>query len=306
MPNSSFAVFDRYLGRLPSGPQSHSSIWRAEDSTVQGRFFACTLTSEFQAIYALGGGAALQPVGFEGLARSMSPSDIGLSVWRMLDRASSDNESIELDRLCRVLHAINFFRQSPAQGADLYLGVHDRLLAGVSSNHGDAFLRILTLLELPSEQIVLQLPAIGPDSRWLANYVADNYRRNGFRLAFAAVKLTEAIDLVRQFQPHAVTIDARAVRDAGLLAQLLQLAQAGNVKVLVKRLETAGTLELLERVSRATGTIVHAQGDWMAPSNATLHLGDGNEIAGRPAIAALRRTRLDGAGLPARCLSLFC
>lgn len=51
-------------------------------------------------------------------------------------------------------------------------------------------------------------------------------------------------------------IDARVARDAGLLAQLLQLAQAGNVKVLVKRLETAGTLELLERVCRAAGAFV--------------------------------------------------
>ena len=213
------------------------------------------------------------------MARAVSPSDQGLSVWRMLDGASSDKESIELDRLCRVLHAINYFRQPPAlAGADLYLNVHDRLLAAVSSNHGDVFLRMLNVLELPGERIVLQLPAIGPASRWLATYVADNYRRNGFRLALTAVRLKEAIDLVGQFRPHAVVLDARALRDAALLARLLKLAQAAKVHVRITKVESADTLALLGQVCRATGTVVHAQGDWIAPPQPLLQRSYANPI----------------------------
>ena len=105
----------------------------------------------------------------------------GLSLWRLLDHAASDDESVELDRLCRMLHAINFFRQNEAEQADLYLNVHDRLLSAVSSNHGHAFQRILDALGLPIERIVLQLPTVTTNQSWLLNYVADNYRRNGFR-----------------------------------------------------------------------------------------------------------------------------
>jgi len=94
---------------------------------------------------------------YEGLARSVSAQDLGLSLWKLLDHAASDDESIELDRLCRMLHAINFFRQAGDSAADLYLNVHDRLLSAVSSNHGHAFRRILDALELPLERVVLQL-----------------------------------------------------------------------------------------------------------------------------------------------------
>lgn len=274
MPTTpSFAAIDAYLGRRSDRPEPNLSIWRSADGSVQGQFFACTLTSEFQPILAFGRHAGSRPVAFEAVARGVSPSDQGLSVWRMLDGASSDNESIELDRLCRVLHAINYFRQAPAgAGADLYLNVHDRLLAAVSSNHGDAFLRMLKLLELPSEQIVLQLPAIGPSGRAMAHYIADNYRRNGFRLALTAVRLKDAIDLVGQFRPHAIVLDARALRDAALLAQLLTQAQASKVVVTIKKVETAQTLALLGQVCRATGTVVHAQGDWIDPPAPQLQL----------------------------------
>jgi EAL domain-containing protein (putative c-di-GMP-specific phosphodiesterase class I) len=278
MPNTSFATVDNYLGRLPDRPKPTSSIWRSTDGSVQGQFFACTLTSEFQAIHALGPGAGPQPVAYEGVARGVSPSDQGVSVWRMLDGAASDDESIALDRLCRVLHAINYFRQpAAADGADLYLSVHDRLLAAVSSNHGDAFLRILTILELPQEQIVLQLPAIGPTSRWLANYVADNYRRNGFRLAFAATRVSDAAELVRQFQPHAITLDARALKDPAALARLLALAGAAGVRIVVRKVETAATLALLEQSSSASATTVHAQGDFLARPQADLQAQAGQE-----------------------------
>ncbi|MDQ2820206.1 MAG: EAL domain-containing protein [Pseudomonadota bacterium] len=261
---SSFAAVDNYLGRLPTGPRPHAAIWRAQDGSVQGQFFACTLTSAFDAIHRIDGAVAgSKVVAFEGRACGVSPEDQGLSVWRLLNQAASDDESIELDRLCRLLHTINYFRQPiAADGADLYLSIHNRLLAAVSSNHGHAFLRILNALELPLAQIVLQLPAIGPGSRWLANYVADNYQRNGFRLAFGAATVVDAIDVVRQFRPHAIRIDARTARDPETLAPLLTLtlARDAGVDVIVTHVETHALLAFLGQVCRDIGGVVHAQG----------------------------------------------
>jgi EAL domain-containing protein (putative c-di-GMP-specific phosphodiesterase class I) len=273
MPTSArFATLHDYLRRLPDGPSRASSVWRTADGRAQGQFFDLALTSAFQPIYALGPAAGSDPVGFEGLVRGVAPGAAGLSVWRTLDRQASDDESIELDRLCRMLHAINYFRQPVAlQGAGLYLSVHDRLLAAVSSNYGYAFLRILHALALPVDQIVLQLPAIGAASRWLANYVADNYRRNGFRLAFAATAIPDAIDIVNRFQPHAIKLDASAVDNPAALAQLLELARDANVSIIVKKVETSAALVLLERACGATGTVVHVQGDWLDAPQADWH-----------------------------------
>ena len=252
----SYPALHDYLARLPDAPSVASPVWRGIDGRAHGQFSNCTLTSAFQAIQVVG---ADRPVGYEGFARGASNEDGGLSLWRMLDRAASDDQSVELDRLCRMLHAINFFRQ-PAPAADLYLSVHDRLLSAVSSNHGYAFRRILVALGLPVGQIVLQLPAVDPASRWLANYVADNYRRNGFRLAFNAAGVNEAMEVIGQFQPHAVKLDARTLRDGDALPELLALAQGAGVKVIVKRVEGSGTLAQLRRALEASGAPVHAQG----------------------------------------------
>lgn len=251
-----FPALNAYLQRLSDSSRAPSTIWLDAHGQAHGRFFNCTLTSAFQPIRAVSG----QLLGFEGLARGASAADAGLSLWRMLDHAASDDESIELDRLCRMLHAINFFRQPEAEGVDLYLHVHDRLLSAVSSNHGHAFRRILHALGLPVEQIVLQLPAASAARRWLVNYVADNYRRNGFRLALNAATPAEAADVLEQFRPDVVKVDA-AVFDGGAgLERLLVLAQARSAKLVFKRVESQASLELIEQASANTGVEAYVQG----------------------------------------------
>ena len=146
----------------------------------------------------------------------------------------------------------------------MYLSVHDRLLSAVSSNHGSAFRRILTALGLPSGRIVLQLPAVGPGRRWLANYVADNYRRNGFRLAFNTASVADAIDIIGQLRPHAVKVDAQAVADDAALCQLLALAKTGDTVLIFKRLHSAATLARLTRAGAAAAVAVHGQGSLFA------------------------------------------
>jgi EAL domain-containing protein (putative c-di-GMP-specific phosphodiesterase class I) len=252
-----FPALNAYLQRLSDSSRAPSTVWLDAHGQAQGRFFNCTLTSAFQPIRAIGGDHLL---GFEGLARGVSEADAGLSLWRMLDHAASDDESIELDRLCRMLHAINFFRQPAAEGADLYLNVHDRLLSAVSSNHGYAFRRILHALGLPVHQIVLQLPAAGTARRWLVNYVADNYRRNGFRLALNAATPAEAIAVLEQFRPDVVKVDAGACAGDARLERLLVLAHERSAKVIIKRVDSAASLEQIERASTETGVTAYVQG----------------------------------------------
>jgi EAL domain-containing protein (putative c-di-GMP-specific phosphodiesterase class I) len=138
--------------------------------------------------------------------------------------------------------------------------VHDRLLSAVSSNHGYAFKRILTALGLPREQIVLQLPPVSPARRWLLNYVADNYRRNGFRLALNVGSIAEAADVLGQVRPAAIKIDARALQYENGLEDLLLLAHAGAARLIVKRVASGDSLAMLEQASANTGVPVYVQG----------------------------------------------
>ncbi|MBG6220589.1 MULTISPECIES: EAL domain-containing protein [unclassified Janthinobacterium] len=253
----SFPVLKNYLARLSHQTQAGTSVWLDAEGRALGRFFNCTMTSAFQPLREIDSGKL---VAFEGLARSVSKADQGLSLWRLLDHAASDDESVELDRLCRMLHAINFFRQAEAQQTDLYLNVHDRLLSAVSSNHGHAFQRILDALGLPIERIVLQLPTVTPNQGWLLNYVADNYRRNGFRLAINVSSVHEASDMLQRLHPQAFKLDAGNLGDEQAIASFVTLCHAAKIRLIFKRLDTPAALAALQRVTAMTGLPIVVQG----------------------------------------------
>jgi EAL domain-containing protein (putative c-di-GMP-specific phosphodiesterase class I) len=256
-----------YLGRLPSPGPAPAGVWRNGAGQAVGRFFNCSLTSTFQPIR---NAASFSLEGHEGLVRSVAAGDAGLSLWSLLEGAASDDQSVELDRLCRMLHAINFFRQPAAGAGDLYLNVHNRLLSAVSSNHGHAFKRIFGALGLPVGQVVLQLPAVTPAQGWLLNYVADNYSRNGFRLALNAGSYAQALGLLDQVRPHAIKLDAAALPAQGEIAALLRRAHGAGTRLVVKRVEGQATLALLERAADEAGVAPYVQGKLIDPARAEL------------------------------------
>ena len=253
----SFSALEQYLSRLYGNAHAGTRVWVDAEGRALGRYFNSTLTSAFQPVRELDTGHV---VGYEGFARSYSRGDQGLCLWRLLDHAANDDESVELDRLCRMLHAINFFRQPEAEGKDLYLSVHARLLAAVDGNHGTAFSRILGMLELPQERIVLQLPLIVEHQSWLVNYVADNYRRNGFRIAVNAASPAEALALVQKVNPQVVKVDARHImREAPALGLLKACGERGT-RLIFKRVESRAAYDALMQLSALSGMPVHAQG----------------------------------------------
>lgn len=253
----SFPALDQYLSRLYGNTHAGMRVWADAEGRALGRYFNSTLTSAFQPIRELDIGKL---VGYEAFARSYAGDDQGLCLWRLLDHAANDDESVELDRLCRMLHSVNFFRQPEAEGKDLYLSVHARLLAAVDGNHGTAFSRILAMLGLPKERIVLQLPLIVEHQSWLVNYVADNYRRNGFRIAVNAASPAEALTLVKKVHPHIVKVDARHIMREAPALGLLAACRERNVQVIFKRVESAAAHDALTQLSALSEAPVHVQG----------------------------------------------
>ena len=277
------ATLDAYLERLrEAGPDA--SLRTARNGKVVGRFFQSTLTSVFQAVREIESGHA---VAFEGYIRNDAEGDRGLSPWRVLDQAASDADSIALDRLCRVLHAVNFFRQSESVGRDLYLSVDTRLLSGVGSNHGMAFLQVLRRLDLPQRQIVLQLPAVPEEQNWLLNYVSDNYRHNGFRLAVRANDLRHAMYLLDHVRPDAIKLDARHAAQGGEALALLRDTAGRGVKLVFGKVDAGAVAQPLAELAQASGLAVFAQGFLLDPP--------GSAVAAAQAEAVEYGTALEGA-----------
>lgn len=238
----SHTALDDYLARLPRAPVPDHRIWLDAAHQARGRYFNCTLTSVFQPLRVLGSG---QVLAHEAFIRSAADGQPGLSVWRLLEGAASDEESIELDRLCRMLHAVNFFGQPGADAADLYLSVHERLLAAVSNNHGMVFRRVLESLGLPLRRIVLQLPQARSSHRFLLQYVADNYQRSGFRVALNVADAAEGLRMLQLMRPDAIKVDARALADTAPVQELAQACAAQGICLVFKRVDRQAVSDAL-------------------------------------------------------------
>jgi EAL domain-containing protein (putative c-di-GMP-specific phosphodiesterase class I) len=198
---------------------------------------------------------------------------IKVSISELLEYAASDDESVELDRLCRLLHTVNFFRQSAVADRDLYLSVHSRLLAAVAGNHGMAFRRILDALELPHQNIILQLPLITPSQRWVLTHVAENYRRNGFRIGANAGNLEQASDLLERIRPSSIKIDIGHASDAIARLRLLEQAERQDCKVIFKRIENETQFQTLQK-SNNLGSPFYVQGFLFDVAKASMNTED--------------------------------
>lgn len=270
-------ALDAYLERLNNASHTESKVWLDEQERAVGRYFNTSLTSAFQPVRAFGDGGI---VAYEAFARSYSEFDDGLHLWKLLDHAASDDESVELDRLCRMLHAVNYYRQAGSDAPELHLSVHARLLAAVNSNHGVAYRRILSVLELPHDRIVLQLPVVTPNQRWLLNYVLDNYRRNGFRLGVSANSSLEALGLLDKVRPDLIKVDARELPDPDSVGLLLLRAAEQGVRIFFKRVENREVFDKLEQYGSALAQSIHAQGYlWDTPGARLLLPGEGAQAA---------------------------
>jgi EAL domain-containing protein (putative c-di-GMP-specific phosphodiesterase class I) len=263
----SFPALDDYIARLPRVPMPGHRIWLNAAHQAQGRYFNCTLTSVFQPLRALASGRVLA---HEAFIRSAADGQPGLSVWRLLEGAAGDEESIELDRLCRMLHAVNFFRQPGADAADLYLSVHERLLAAVSNNHGMVFRRVLESLGLPLRRIVLQLPQASSSHRFLLQYVADNYQRSGFRVALNVADAAEGLRMLQLMRPDAIKVDARALADAAAAHELAQACAGQGIDLVFKRIEKQAVADALPGM-RGLAMPVLVQGRLWDQPQALLH-----------------------------------
>ncbi|MBC3873997.1 EAL domain-containing protein [Undibacterium flavidum] len=230
-----YPALTRYIQHLQNKLPANTNLYFDEDGRVHGRFFHARLASVYQTICSAN---TLEVKACEAYARSVSNEEPGLSIWKLLENIASDEESVELDRLCRLLHTINYFKQLDNSVKDLYLTVHNRLLVAVAGNHGAAFRRVLESLELPQQKVILQLPRITPSQRWVLSHVAENYRRNGFRIGANAGSLDEAHDLLIRIRPASIKLDVGLVNEARNFQHLLKNAAEIGTQIVVRKIET--------------------------------------------------------------------
>lgn len=244
----------QFLGTLADAPTPDALLWRDGAGRVQGQFFHCALTSLFEPVWQLGADGSLAPAGHEALMRTWTrDGDLGLNPWKVFSLASDDSTLVELDRLCRLVHTLNYFARTDAR--QLVLNVHGRLLAAVAADHGKAFHRAVMALGLHPEQFVIQVPSTANDDLGLLLFVVNNYRRNGFAVAVQASDPAEAGALLVHAKPAYLKLDARRDWHTRHVVSLADSARELGVTLALRRCERPSDLEL----ARAAG-ITHVQG----------------------------------------------
>ena len=84
-----------------------------DDHGAFGHYRGLRLYSVFQALFQAD---TQQPVAHEALLRARDAGNRAIAPADAFRRAETAEDAMHLDRLCRVVHALNFFNQSGAQG----------------------------------------------------------------------------------------------------------------------------------------------------------------------------------------------
>ena len=154
-------------------------LQRSENGWIVGHFFNNRLSSVFQPVFEAN---TRNVAGHAAYIRSESDRTTVLSPWSVFALASEDAHLVKLDRLCRTIHAINYFTAASGQGV-LFVSVQPRLLESVKDDHGHAFKKILDLIEVKTSRVMIEIPIeVNRDSRLLKRVIG-NYRSHGYQVA---------------------------------------------------------------------------------------------------------------------------
>ena len=228
------AAVNRILAEIRRAVPAISGLQVGARGQVVGHHYGANISTAFQPWRARAGE---EIVAVEAYARSDSKHGEDLSPWQLFADVAVDNDLVNLDRLCRTVHALNHFAVA---GADclLVLNVDARLLRAVPARHGEFFGKVLTLLGVSPANIVIEIRTIHQFDLSRLRQIVASYRKNGFAVAVNAEDAIHALSLAQLLAPEILMLDAIGYTPDQLRRYVAALVGHG-VKIAVKRIETA-------------------------------------------------------------------
>jgi EAL domain-containing protein (putative c-di-GMP-specific phosphodiesterase class I) len=210
-------------------------LQRAADGRVVGHFFHCRLSSVFQPVFDV---SVRQVVGHAAYVRSDANDDAALSPWGLFALAADDPLLVRLDRLCRTLHALNYFSAVPDR-QNLFVAVQPRLLESVKDGHGRAFEKVLDLIGVETSCVVIEIPTeVNLDWR-LLKHVIVNYRSRGYRIALHHSRENEGgMAELGSLYPDFVRLEAGQLKKRTGMTALVDAIHRFGAMLLIRDVET--------------------------------------------------------------------
>lgn len=197
-----------------------------DKGAVVAQFYRSRITSAFQPLVRTGDAAI---VGHHALLRVEGGAGESVAPWSLFAQAVDEARLVQLDRLCRTVHALNYF-PSADPGTSLFLNIEKRLLTGVAADHGAYFEAILALIGVPPSRVVIVMPPDAIDNPVAFVRAAISYRIRGYRVLVPVRSTTEAeLSHVFLADPHYVAVDGPEALEGPTARHFLEaLAQRGT------------------------------------------------------------------------------
>lgn len=212
------------------------SLRRSGDGWVVAHFTKHRLSSGFQPVVAA---SSLQVIGHAALIRCEPDNKNITSPWDIFSLATEDSVLVKLDRLCRTVHALNYFRAASGQG-NLFVTVQPRLLESVKDDHGEAFAKVLDLIGIPTSRVVIEIPADVNRNWELLARVIVNYRSRGYCVAANHSGTSDNwMGELESLYPDIVRLEASALLSSYGTRRLVDSIHRSGASVLVHEIETA-------------------------------------------------------------------
>lgn len=207
-----------------------------DDGCIIGHFSNNRLSSVFQPVVDAN---SRQVIGHAAYVRCEPDHKNVVPPWGIFALAAEDTLLVKLDRLCRTLHAINYFSIALGPG-DLFVSVQPRLLESVKDDHGRAFAEVLDLIGVATSRVVIEIPAeVNRDWR-LLKHVIGNYRSHGYRIAANHSGASDNwMAELGSLYPDIVRQDASALLQHNGSDSLLDTVHRFGAALLVRDIETS-------------------------------------------------------------------
>lgn len=213
-----------------------------DDAGAFGRLGALRLDSHYQPLF----DRQRQVIAYEALLRVSDPQRRRIAPDRFFAALDDSYNVIGVDRLCRVIHSVNFITQQPQQQS-LYLNVNGRHLLGIASGrHGATFEALLADCGLRPAQVVLEIIESSVEDLGLLQQAIAAYKSKGFRIAIDDFGARHSnFDRLWALEPDIVKLDRSLIvqavqnpRAAKVLPMLVRLIQELGAKVVCEGIET--------------------------------------------------------------------
>ena len=205
-----------------------------QSGTIAAQFFQSRLTSAFQPIVRASDNGI---VGHHACLRVFDAGDKAVAPWSMFAQAAEDAMLVQLDRLCRTVHALNYFPRGNANRT-LYLNVEPRLLGIVADDHGAYFELVLNELGIPASRVAIVLPADALEDPVTFVRAAISYRMRGYRVV-AQLRAHTPVDLEHIFlaEPHDVALDGPTVRASDETRKVVEALARRGIHAIARQVE---------------------------------------------------------------------